>query len=44
MKRPPIRESNFRKLIGKDCYFVDKREFIPEILNENDKSFNPKTS
>ncbi len=35
MKRLPIGESDFRKLRGKDCYFVDKSEFIADILNEN---------
>ncbi len=35
MKKLPIGESDFRRLREKDCYFVDKSEFIADILNEN---------
>ena len=37
MKRLPIGESDFREIREKDYYFVDKSEFIADILNENNK-------
>ena len=35
MRRLPIRIENFKELIDKDYYYVDKTEFIQDVLNEN---------
>ncbi len=37
MKKLPIGESDFREIREKDYYFVDKSEFIADILNENNR-------
>ena len=34
MKRLPIGIEDFKELIDKDCYYVDKTSFIPDIINE----------
>ncbi|MFQ7539659.1 MAG: AAA family ATPase, partial [Clostridium sp.] len=35
MRRLPIGIENFKELIDKDYYYVDKTEFIQDVLNEN---------
>ncbi|WP_456325241.1 AAA family ATPase, partial [Desulfonauticus submarinus] len=35
MQKLPIGESDFKKLKEKNCYFVDKSDFIAEIIREN---------
>ena len=34
MKRLPIGIEDFKELIDKDCYYVDKTSFITDIINE----------
>ncbi|WP_456325568.1 AAA family ATPase, partial [Desulfonauticus submarinus] len=35
MQKLPIGESDFKKLKEKNCYLVDKSDFIAEIIREN---------
>ena len=34
MKRLPVGIEDFKELIDKDCYYVDKTSFITDIINE----------